>query len=138
MLDWELSTLGDPLADLAYNCMPYHLPSVSAGAAGSAEQVLGWPSAIGLLVGMLLSVQVSGRLGTVPRDCHPSRVALLTTPSVPSSVQDIPTLVSLPHPLPPGIPNELQYIRMYCSARGLAHPLQACTQPAMLPSVPLC
>ena len=29
VLDWELSTLGDPLADLAYNCMPYHLPAVS-------------------------------------------------------------------------------------------------------------
>ena len=25
VLDWELSTLGHPLADLAYNCMPYHL-----------------------------------------------------------------------------------------------------------------
>lgn len=29
VLDWELSTLGDPLADLAYNCMPYHLPQVN-------------------------------------------------------------------------------------------------------------
>ena len=28
VLDWELSTLGDPLADLAYNCLPYHLPVV--------------------------------------------------------------------------------------------------------------
>jgi len=27
VLDWELSTLGHPLADLAYNCMCYHLPS---------------------------------------------------------------------------------------------------------------
>ena len=26
VLDWELSTLGHPLADLAYNCMPYRLP----------------------------------------------------------------------------------------------------------------
>lgn len=26
VLDWELATLGDPLSDLAYNCMPYHLP----------------------------------------------------------------------------------------------------------------
>jgi aminoglycoside phosphotransferase (APT) family kinase protein len=26
VLDWELSTLGHPLADLAYNCMAYHLP----------------------------------------------------------------------------------------------------------------
>lgn len=26
VLDWELSTLGHPLADLAYNCIPYHLP----------------------------------------------------------------------------------------------------------------
>jgi aminoglycoside phosphotransferase (APT) family kinase protein len=24
VLDWELSTLGNPVADLAYNCMPYH------------------------------------------------------------------------------------------------------------------
>lgn len=27
VLDWELSTLGHPLADLAYSAMPYHLPS---------------------------------------------------------------------------------------------------------------
>jgi aminoglycoside phosphotransferase (APT) family kinase protein len=42
LLDWELSTLGHPLADLAYNCMPYHatrsgtpgLSSVGAGGTG--------------------------------------------------------------------------------------------------------
>ena len=28
VFDWELSTLGHPLADLAYNCMPYHLPDL--------------------------------------------------------------------------------------------------------------
>jgi aminoglycoside phosphotransferase (APT) family kinase protein len=27
VLDWELSTLGHPLADLAYSCMSYHLPA---------------------------------------------------------------------------------------------------------------
>jgi aminoglycoside phosphotransferase (APT) family kinase protein len=27
VLDWELSTLGHPLADLAYACMPYHIGS---------------------------------------------------------------------------------------------------------------
>jgi aminoglycoside phosphotransferase (APT) family kinase protein len=27
VLDWELSTLGHPLSDLAYNCMLYHLPA---------------------------------------------------------------------------------------------------------------
>jgi len=26
VLDWELSTLGDPISDLAYCCMAYHLP----------------------------------------------------------------------------------------------------------------
>lgn len=26
VLDWELSTLGHPLSDLAFNCMTYHLP----------------------------------------------------------------------------------------------------------------
>jgi aminoglycoside phosphotransferase (APT) family kinase protein len=27
VLDWELSTLGHPLADLAYHCLPWHLPT---------------------------------------------------------------------------------------------------------------
>jgi aminoglycoside phosphotransferase (APT) family kinase protein len=31
ILDWELSTIGHPLADLAYNCMPYHLVNPSIG-----------------------------------------------------------------------------------------------------------
>ncbi len=31
VLDWELSTLGHPYADLAYNCLAYHVPSVMRG-----------------------------------------------------------------------------------------------------------
>ena len=27
VLDWELATLGHPLADLAYNCMPFRVPT---------------------------------------------------------------------------------------------------------------
>lgn len=30
VLDWELATLGHPLADLAYNCLPWRLPSSTA------------------------------------------------------------------------------------------------------------
>ena len=26
LLDWELSTLGDPMADVAYSCLPYYIP----------------------------------------------------------------------------------------------------------------
>jgi aminoglycoside phosphotransferase (APT) family kinase protein len=26
VVDWELSTLGAPLSDLAYNCLPYYVP----------------------------------------------------------------------------------------------------------------
>lgn len=48
VLDWELATLGDPLADFGYNALMYHLPSEVAGGFGalSAEQlaVLGIPS----------------------------------------------------------------------------------------------
>jgi aminoglycoside phosphotransferase (APT) family kinase protein len=29
VLDWELATIGHPLADLAYNCLPWHLPVAS-------------------------------------------------------------------------------------------------------------
>ena len=34
VLDWELSTLGDPLGDLAYCCLPYRLPAGAAGVKG--------------------------------------------------------------------------------------------------------
>jgi aminoglycoside phosphotransferase (APT) family kinase protein len=34
VLDWELSTLGDPISDLAYCCLPYHLPAGLAGVRG--------------------------------------------------------------------------------------------------------
>jgi aminoglycoside phosphotransferase (APT) family kinase protein len=34
VLDWELSTLGHPLGDLAYCCIPYHLPSTIEGLPG--------------------------------------------------------------------------------------------------------
>lgn len=34
VLDWELSTLGHPLADLAYNCMSYHIPKLEGRLSG--------------------------------------------------------------------------------------------------------
>lgn len=46
VLDWELATLGHPLADLAYNCMVWHLPAghpVAAGFVGADTGPLGIP-----------------------------------------------------------------------------------------------
>ncbi len=34
VLDWELSTIGHPLGDLAYCCIPYHLPHSKDGVKG--------------------------------------------------------------------------------------------------------
>jgi aminoglycoside phosphotransferase (APT) family kinase protein len=48
VLDWELSTLGHPLTDLAYNCLPYYLPagedSILPGIKGADLNALGIPS----------------------------------------------------------------------------------------------
>src|SRR5207245_4248466 len=45
VLDWELSTLGHPLGDLAYNCMPYHLSANSMdGFEGGVLSGLGIPT----------------------------------------------------------------------------------------------
>lgn len=41
ILDWELSTLGHPLADLAYYCLPYYLPSDMEGMRGLKGRDLG-------------------------------------------------------------------------------------------------
>ncbi|MDY6878957.1 MAG: phosphotransferase [Thermodesulfobacteriota bacterium] len=40
VLDWELSTLGHPLADLAYNCMVYHLPAIGGKDLGYGDRDL--------------------------------------------------------------------------------------------------
>ncbi len=46
VLDWELSTLGHPLADLAYQCMQWRLPSEGAfrGLGGIDRQAHGIPT----------------------------------------------------------------------------------------------
>lgn len=45
VLDWELSTLGHPLADLGFNCMIWHsLPSEYGGIMGLDHEALGIPS----------------------------------------------------------------------------------------------
>lgn len=45
VLDWELSTLGNPLADFAYNAMMYHMPPhIVAGLAGADLAALNIPS----------------------------------------------------------------------------------------------
>jgi aminoglycoside phosphotransferase (APT) family kinase protein len=45
VLDWELSTLGHPLADFSYHCMAWHIePGVFKGMGGVDIQALGLPS----------------------------------------------------------------------------------------------
>lgn len=45
ILDWELATLGHPLADLAFNCMLWHAtPSMYLGIAGLDREALGIPT----------------------------------------------------------------------------------------------
>jgi aminoglycoside phosphotransferase (APT) family kinase protein len=45
VLDWELSTLGHPLADFAYHCMTWHIPAgVFRGLGGAKLKDLGIPS----------------------------------------------------------------------------------------------
>jgi aminoglycoside phosphotransferase (APT) family kinase protein len=45
VLDWELSTLGHPLADFAYHCLMYRMPAdMAAGLGGADLETLGVPS----------------------------------------------------------------------------------------------
>ena len=46
LLDWELSTIGHPMSDLAFNCMSYYLPAghpISSGLVSADLQALGIP-----------------------------------------------------------------------------------------------
>ncbi|VXC94886.1 Aminoglycoside phosphotransferase (APT) family kinase protein [Bosea sp. 127] len=45
VLDWELSTLGHPLSDIAFSCLPWHsTPSMYAGIVGLDREALGIPT----------------------------------------------------------------------------------------------
>lgn len=44
VLDWELSTLGDPLCDLAYCCFCYHIDELPVGFGGADPVALGIPT----------------------------------------------------------------------------------------------
>ena len=46
LLDWELSTIGHPYADLAYQCMSWHIPQIgiTPGLAGMNLEKIGIPS----------------------------------------------------------------------------------------------
>ena len=44
VLDWELSTLGDPLCDLAYTCLCYYLPDPPVGFGDADPVALGIPT----------------------------------------------------------------------------------------------
>ncbi|MBL8674458.1 MAG: phosphotransferase family protein [Rhodospirillales bacterium] len=43
VIDWEISTLGDPLAELSYLCMIYRMPQAQGGLAGVDLAALGLP-----------------------------------------------------------------------------------------------
>lgn len=63
VLDWELATLGHPLADVAYNCMIWHLDPTTpnlGGLAGRDVAALGIPSEAEYLAGYAAS---AGRKG---------------------------------------------------------------------------
>ena len=73
VLDWELSTLGDPLADFTYHCMQWHMPHSDSGA--------GTGSLVGLdLEGARHSVAV--RLRRRLRGAHRARSAALSRRSI--------------------------------------------------------
>ncbi len=65
VLDWELSTIGHPLADLAYFLMPYRLESIgtTSGLEGADLRALGIPSEQALLE----TYARSAGLGSVPK-----------------------------------------------------------------------
>ena len=63
VLDWELATLGHPFADVAYNCMIWHLdPSTPnlGGLAGRDLAALGIPSEADYVAGYCKSANIAG------------------------------------------------------------------------------
>jgi aminoglycoside phosphotransferase (APT) family kinase protein len=70
VLDWELSTLGDPLADFAYHCMGWRMPAgASRGLAGIELDALGIPREAAYLQRYLDRVGGSRRVSAADWTC---------------------------------------------------------------------
>ena len=70
VLDWELSTLGHPLADFAYHAMMYRMPpEIVAGIGGMIPAALGLPSRGGICRVLLCAHRArrNPRLRVLPR-----------------------------------------------------------------------
>jgi aminoglycoside phosphotransferase (APT) family kinase protein len=67
VLDWELSTLGHPLADLAYLCTPFRMPSGIDGLKGLDLAALGIPSEAELVAAYC---RLTGRTGIADWDFY--------------------------------------------------------------------
>jgi aminoglycoside phosphotransferase (APT) family kinase protein len=63
VLDWELSTLGDPMVDFAYHCMTWHMTNgpTSRGLAGADLAALGIPGEPAYLQTYLQATGQAGR-----------------------------------------------------------------------------
>jgi aminoglycoside phosphotransferase (APT) family kinase protein len=67
VLDWELSTLGDPLVDFAYHCMAWHMPfETLRGLRGVDIDALGIPSEAAYLQRYL--ARIGSRREVAPAD----------------------------------------------------------------------
>jgi aminoglycoside phosphotransferase (APT) family kinase protein len=74
VLDWELSTLGDPLADFSYHLMQWHMPQ-SDSAAGTASLVGHDLAALGLPSLSSYADAYAARTGFDPRPHLPHYLA---------------------------------------------------------------
>ena len=78
VLDWELSTLGDPLADFTYHLMQWHMPPEETGA-GTGSLVGFDLAALGIpaLVGLRRSLRGAHRARSAPASGGLSRLQFL-------------------------------------------------------------
>jgi hypothetical protein len=83
VLDWELSTLGHPLCDIAYNCLGYHLPEPPHGFAKVDFAKVGLPTEEAYVARLLPAHRprvdpalelLPGLLAVPPRRHRPGRV----------------------------------------------------------------
>lgn len=96
VLDWELTSIGDARADLAYNCLPYHIPSMARPDGGNA-----------------------GFAGDLPEGLF----HLYFKNCCGNKCNDVMVTFNFWGVGNTGIPSEEEYTRHYARARNLAHPI---------------
>ena len=119
VLDWELSTLGDPILDLAYNCVPYHCPSELTDVLPAFSLGEFYQACLSIPKVFHFSSNCNNNMSWKMLLKGLTHCYITKATSAPTNIKSFYSLTVLASPSA-GIPSEKELVSTYCKLRGFS------------------